>query len=215
MTTITLISGGALGADSVWSYIAEKHGIKTIHLIGSGLSRPTGGIDDNRIREQRSGINQAITYEQTAEAIKGLIANNVIISGRPAKEYFRGELTTAQKLHARNYWQVEKGQQVLAVCNLANGMPTGGTATAVNLAIKLNKPTYVLNTQDQEWYEYNGTKFIPCDTPKLKIKNTCIGSRSLVKYKVCKYGKWVYAPYVGETIENKLRAKMEEVFNGI
>ena len=71
MTNITLISGGALGADSVWSYIAEKHGIKTIHLIGSGLSRPTGGIDDNRIREQRSGINQAITYEQTAEAIKG------------------------------------------------------------------------------------------------------------------------------------------------
>ena len=140
MTNITLISGGALGADSVWSYIAEKHGIKTIHLIGSGLSRPTGGIDDNRIREQRSGINQAITYEQTAEAIKGLIANNVIISGRPAKEYFKGELTTAQKLHARNYWQVEKGQQVLAVCNLANGMPTGGTATAVNLAIKLNKP---------------------------------------------------------------------------
>ena len=68
MTNITLISGGALGADSVWSYIAEKYGIKTIHLIGSGLSRPTGGIDDNRIREQRSGINQAITYEQTANS---------------------------------------------------------------------------------------------------------------------------------------------------
>lgn len=212
---INLVSGGALGSDSVWSFIAEKYGIKTCHLIAFGMKRPSGGCNPQRQKEQSSGYNQYVTGQETNEAIQELINNDCIISGVKAKDYFRGPLTVPQKLHARNYYQVINGDQVLAVCAIVGSNVSGGTATAINFAIKLGKPVYVLNTVDQEWYHYKDGKYIKCDVPHLARRNTCIGTRTLVKYQVLKYGRWVDAPYVGETTEINLRKQMEKCFENI
>jgi hypothetical protein len=37
-----------------------------------------------------------------------------------------------------------------------NGV-TGGTNTAVQLGIKMNKEVHVWNTVDEKWYKYNST----------------------------------------------------------
>ena len=50
------VSGGALGADSVWSYYGEQAGIKCYHFIGFNLNRPVGGTPERKA-EQASGKN--------------------------------------------------------------------------------------------------------------------------------------------------------------
>lgn len=216
---IKIISGGALGADSVWSYIAEQNGVpkeNIKHLISFGLSRPVGSSD--RREEQSSGTEHIVSEADIEEAVTNMINLNLVVSGKPAKTFFiKGSngYTTSQKLHARNYWQVALGDQVLAVVTLAANKVSGGTATAVNLAIKLNKPVYILNTRDARWYKYNYNikKFVICEDPKPVDKNTCIGTRTLVQYKICKWGQWVNAPYVGSSMETKLREQMTKFFN--
>lgn len=206
------VSGGALGADSVWSYYGEQAGIKCYHLIGFGLNRPKGGSPE-RQAEQASGKNVYLNYNQHLYAVEELKKLDVEISGVKASEYFKGSISTPKKLQARNYFQVINGDQVLAIVSLVNGKPTGGTATAINTAIKLDKPVYVLNTEDCSWYTYTEGNFIKCGKPVLKERNTTIGSRALVKYQTRVNGQWVDAPYIGEEKETKIREMIKELIN--
>lgn len=206
------VSGGALGADSVWSYYGEQAGIKCYHLIGFDLNRPKGGSPE-RQAEQASGKNVYLNYNQHLHAVEELKKLDVEISGVKASEYFKGSISTPKKLHARNYFQVINGDQVLAIVPLVNGKPTGGTATAINTAIKLDKPVYVLNTEDCSWYTYTEGNFIKCGKPVLKERNTTIGSRALVKYQTRVNGQWVDAPYIGEEKETKIREMIKELIN--
>lgn len=209
---ILIISGGALGSDSVWGLLAEQSGIpknNIFHILGLGMKRPTGSAD--RKAEQESGTTITCTEQDYTEAKEAFINLGLTISGKQASLFFK-EDGVAQKLHARNYWQVVNGDQVLAVVALVGNDVSGGTATAVHLAIKLGKPVYVLNTCDAKWYHYQNGKYIKCDTPKLVERNTCIGTRTLVQYNICKHGNWVPAPYVGAETEQALRAQMAKVF---
>ena len=213
---IKFISGGALGSDSVWSYYGDQHGVVTTHFIAEGCKRPTGGRDSDRTKEQQSGVVRVVTIPNLYKAIEELINLNIPISGRSPEEFFKGykeHLSVAQKLHARNYWQVVLGEQVLAISTIQDHKKvSGGTATAVNLAIKLDKPVFVLNTDDCEWYTWNGTAFAKCSKPSFKEKNTTIGTRTMVQYVTFKAGRWVNAPYVGKSVEEKLREKIQELF---
>lgn len=206
------VSGGALGADSVWSFYGEQAGIKCYHIIGFDLNRPKGGSPE-RQAEQASGKNVYLNYNQHLHAVEKLKELNVEISGSKASEYFKGGLSVAKKLQARNYFQVTNGDQVLAIVPLIDGKPTGGTTTAINVAIKLGKPVYILNTEDCSWYTYTEGNFIKCDKPVLKERNTTIGSRTLVKYQINSRGQWVDAPYIGEEKETKIREMIKELIN--
>lgn len=213
-----VLSGGALGADSVWSYIAENNGVSKediIHYIAPGMKRPQG--NQERKIEQSTGTEYHLTNEELEVGIQDMIKRGITISKKKAKEYFfnTNGYSPIQKLQGRNYYQVVNSDQVLAVVALINNSVSGGTATAISLAIDLGKPVYVLNTVDAEWYTYKNGKYIRCEVPKPREVNTCIGTRSLVKYNVCKYGHWVPAPYVGEELEDKLRNQMEKVFHDI
>ena len=71
MSIELIVSGGALGSDSVWSYIAEQHGVpkdKIIHIIATGLSRPVG--NEARKAEQQSGTNKVLTVKELNTAIE-------------------------------------------------------------------------------------------------------------------------------------------------
>ena len=213
---IKFISGGALGSDSVWSYYGDKHGVVTTHFIAEGCKRPTGGRIPERIEEQRSGVVRVVNIPSLYKAIEELISLNVPISGRSPEEFFEGykeHLSVAQKLHARNYWQVALGEQVLAIGLIQDHRKvSGGTATAVNLAIKLGKPVFVLNTDDCKWYTWSNTAFVECDKPTLKEKNTTIGTRTIVHYVTLKEGRWVNAPYVGAEVEHQIREMIQDLF---
>lgn len=206
------VSGGALGADSVWSYYGEQAGIKCYHLIGFDLNRPKGGSPE-RQAEQASGKNVYLNYKQHLYAISELKKLDIDINGIKSSEYFTGGLSVAEKLQARNYFQAINGDQVLAIVPLVNGKPTGGTTTAINVAIKLGKPVYILNTEDCSWYTYTEGNFVKCGKPVLKERNTTIGSRTLVKYQTNFHGQWVDAPYIGEEKETKIREMIKEVIN--
>lgn len=216
MSIELIVSGGALGSDSVWSYIAEQNGVpkdKIIHIIATGLTRPVG--NEARKEEQQSGTNKVLTLKELNTAIEEMVKLQIRISGVTADSYFSNyfkygyaALSYAQKLHARNYYQTALTDNIYAVTKLVNNEPTGGTATAINLGIAMGKKIYVLNTEDCQWYTYINGKFELTDNVHLEGKCACIGTRTLVKYKTKKYGMWVDAPYVGETKEQKLREAM-------
>lgn len=218
-----ILSGGALGADSVWSFLAEKAGVDSkniYHIIASGMKRPTGGLDDDRIREQQSGTTITISDELMRKGVEALLDLDINILGKPAKEYFNGFngnarfLSVGQKLQVRNYYQIRKADNVYAVTELKNGRPNGGTSTAINIAIAMEKPVFILDPYKGQWYEFVQGSYEPRNNIQLEGICACIGTRSLVKYKQCKYGNWVDAPYVGEANEKRTREMMMEAIRG-
>ena len=215
---IEFISGGALGSDSVWSFYGDQHEVTTYHLIAEGMTRPTGGKNSARNAEQQSGEVRIVPRERLIEAIEALIEMNISINGKDPNLFFNGYklgLSPAQKLHARNYWQVMCGEQVLAIAPIQDDRCVhGGTATACNLGIALGKPVYVLNILDCSWYKWSKTKkkFIKSTKPKFKANNTVIGTRTLVKYETYKGGSWKVAPYVGAEVEQQIREMIQDLF---
>lgn len=214
-----IYSGGALGSDSVWGLLAEKAGVpkeNILHIIYTGGRRPTGGSNPNRMEEQSSGTVITLNADQMDKAIKHLCKLDILISGVPASQYFNNyngevfQLETRQKLQTRNYWQVIKADAVYAVTPITDGKVTGGTATAINMAIALEKPVYILDPLKLHWFKFVQGDFVPVGKVKLQGNCACIGTRSLVQYKKKKFGNmWVDAPYIGETLEKKTREMME------
>jgi hypothetical protein len=62
---------------------------------------------------------------------------------------------------------------------------TGGTNTAVQLGIKMNKLVHVWDTNTEQWYKYNPNSgiFEKEDTPTLTKNFAGIGTRDIENYK--------------------------------
>jgi hypothetical protein len=92
--------------------------------------------------------------------------------------------TLEGNLQVRNFFQVSNADSVMAVAPLRGDMMgvTGGTNTAVQLGITLNKPTYVWDTNTEKWYKYNGTTFVETATPTLTKNFAGVGTRDIEEY---------------------------------
>lgn len=204
MNNPTIISGGALGADSVWGAYATPCNITVEHMIAYGQKRPSGYGNPQRAYEQSIGLNHYLSAYEHQFAVEYMCKLNAPISGQPAQQFFATTTPVKAGLHARNFYQVALTDRVLAVTGITNGVVSGGTATAVNLGIIMGKDVYVLNTNDGEWYHWeSGWKL--ADKPQLAVRTACIGSRSIVNYPKCR-------GYIGEDKEQYLRTKMQAVF---
>lgn len=201
-----LYSGGAYGADALWGVLAHKCGLVNQYHI-----RPEG--------------NEKIHKNLLALGLKPLVADEpkLQVAREQIKKLIGLELkpSLGSNLKARNYYQVNKSECVIAVAclNPDNISVKGGTDVAVQLGINTCIPTYVLDTYTESWYKYEywteNPGFYPCDTPKLYRKSTLVGTRDIEDYKVLdKFSnKWVSrSEFVGIEKAKRIRSLMEQVF---
>ena len=205
LNTYTLYSGGAYGADQIFGVLAHKYGVgKQFHI------RPVG--------------NEKIHKSLSKLGLQPLVAqsDNLFKAVDKIKELLGIELRlgTGSNLLARNYYQVNKSESVLAVAYLTGDFKSvlGGTRIAVDLSIALNLPTYVLDVTTENWYSYNyeANQFqLYSGIPPLTRKFTGVGTRDIENYNIKDKltGQWVSREqFVGQDKANRLIGLMEQVF---
>ena len=197
-------SGGAYGADTEWDIIGRRYGLtKFNHYRDEGNQRLSKRLRDGGVKAR------VLTKEQIEEA-------------RNKESKLLGILqpdTLQGNLQVRNYYQVANSDGIFAIATMNQNMNgvTGGTNTAVQLGIKMNKEVHVWNTIDEKWYRYNGAinKFEQEDTPVLTKKFAGIGTRDIENYQVKNKntGKFEDRPqYLGQAKEAAARQAIEDVY---
>lgn len=204
LNTYVMYSGGAYGADQIFGVLAHKYGVgKQFHIRPQGNTKIHKDLVKLGYQPKVADPNVLATAYDKIKELLGLNLRHGI----------------AGDLKARNYYQVSISESVLAVAHLnQDNTVKGGTSVAVDLAIVLNLPVYVLDVTTENWfmYDYNESKFIQFkDVPPLSRKFTAVGTRDIEDYNIKDRdsGLWVSRPqFVGHDKATRLVHKMEQVF---
>lgn len=203
MDEVVMNSGGAYGADTAWDYYARKAGVKQInHYRDQGNQTLSSSLN-------RKGIKAAVLSKEEMDSARDKIFELL------GKRY---DNTIQGNLQVRNFYQVSSSDGVFAIAtmNSAKNGVSGGTNTAVQLGISLNKSTHVFDLNSEKWYKYdpNTKVFKEESTPVLTKKFAGVGTRDIQKYKVYKDGKWIEREqYVGDDKSKVALKAIEDVFN--
>ena len=142
-------SGGAYGGDTFWDIIGREFGVTNHkHYKDAGNTNLSQQL-------KNKGIKAEILTEEQMEFARQKIKE---LLGIEYKDDLRGNL------QVRNFYQVYNANAVYAVAKLDtnkgfnSNAVLGGTNTAVQLGIKLNKPVYVWDTNTEKWYKFNNQK---------------------------------------------------------
>ena len=214
LSTYTNHSGGAYGGDTFWDIIGREFGVtKHKHYREQGNT----GLSQQL---KKAGIEATVLTKEQMDTARAEVKR---ILGKDYPDTLQGNL------QVRNYYQVANADAVYAVAQLAdeNGRAirsyldptikevTGGTNTAVQLGIALNKPVYVWDLGLKSWFEWNGEYFTAMsDTPVLTKNFAGVGSRDIESYNVKnKDGNWVERPqYKGQEIEEAAKQAIRDVY---
>lgn len=203
LDSYVLYSGGAYGADRLFGVLSHKYGVGRQYHI-----RPIGNekIHKDLIKlGLRALVADVPTLCKAADKINKLIGVE-LRQGR------------SSALLARNYYQVNKADSVLAVGYLNGTTVLGGTRMAVDLGIALELPVYVLDIKSESWYlfDYNTNDFVLYEgVPTLTRKFAGVGSRDIESYNVKdrNTGQWVpRKEYVGDDKARRINSMVEDVF---
>jgi hypothetical protein len=206
-------SGGAYGGDTFWDIIGREY-----------------GVTDQRHYKDAGNANLSQKLKN-AGVTATILTKEQMDTARTEVERLLGEKypdTLQGNLQVRNYYQVANADAVFAVAQLADASGraiksysyntikgvTGGTNTAVQLAIKLNKPVYVWDLGLKTWFEWNGLHFTAMsNTPTLTKNFAGVGSRDIESYNIQKEGKWVPRPqYQGKELEEAAKQAIRDVY---
>lgn len=206
LNDFVLYSGGAYGADSLFGELFYKMKTgKQLHI------RP------------ENNLTMAPTLRRKCIPAIPCPMDKLVEASQKLKELGVGNFnpnTISGALQCRNYYQVVKSDTVLAVASLNPDCTSvkGGTNTAVQVGIKLNKPVYVLNTDDLLWYSWNPNeqafeKFF--GVPPITRRFTGVGTRDIESYSVKDKvsGQWISRPeYLGDNVRFIVSERIKEVF---
>ena len=187
-------TGGANGSDTSWDKVGREYGFNNHrHLASKGqfMDRSLSRVDLTE-QEILFGLNQVNTL------LKKDYDNNYV--GR---------------LHARNYYQVINSDAVYAVAPITGkSRVSGGTNTAVQVGIKLNKPVYVWDTNTKQWHKYQPIlkRFVVYDKPVVLTPNYAgVGTRDIDNKPKGK-GQKGNPNYLGDDVRAKALQAMAEVY---
>ena len=198
-----MFSGLAKGGDNTFMNLSAKYGVgRQIHI------RPVGNLGNTN--NLPNGVEVLVAQSEhlfkAVDKIKELLGIEL-------------RLGMGSNLLARNYYQVNKSESVLAVAYLTGDFKSvsGGTRMAVDLGVALKLPVYVLDVTSEAWYSYNyeANQFqLYSGIPPLTRKFTGVGTRDIELFNVpCKLtGNWIPSEFVGQDKANRLIALMEQVF---
>lgn len=162
---ITVHSGMATGADTVWAEVADSMGIKTIGHSFKG-HRVSGTRPAMETRNELTEEQLKMADKFIEKAAQGL--------GRPINPDYRN-------LFRRNYYQVKDSEAVIAVGKvLPDGTKvSGGTGWATQMGIDKGVPVYVFDQVKKSWFKWDGKKFVNSDLPPKFNDFAGIGTRDL------------------------------------
>ena len=204
LNTYVMYSGLAKGGDNTFMNLAAKYGVgRQIHI------RPVGNLGNTK--NLPNGVE--VLVAQVEHLLKAVDKIDELLG-------IKLKLGTGANLLARNYYQVNKSESVLAVAYLTGDFKSvkGGTRMAVDLGVALGLPVYVLDVATECWYSYNyeiGQFQLFNGIPPLTRKFTGVGTRDIENYNIKDKltGQWVSREqFVGQDKANRLIALMEQVF---
>lgn len=172
--TEVCLSGGATGADSLWSRIAAKHDIGTIHFSFSGHKKYCPSAEGVRLEISQPNLNVADRFLMKAKK-------------RNHRSYPCRSLDVSNLLR-RNYYQIVDSNACYAVSRIEHNVVDGGTSWAVAMFIDkwmLERqfdecPCYVYDMLTSQWFQWQYDEFvIVTNVPTPKGIWTGIGSREL------------------------------------
>lgn len=161
----TCFSGGARGSDSIFEFEAIKRGFNVVSYSFEGhntSSKNRLNLSPNQLKEGFEHIKK--TNERLNRNIKNLTPY-------------------VKNLISRDWFQVNSSDTIFAIGNL-DGVDNvkGGTGYAVSCAIDNNKPIYLFEQNDNQWYyyDYETNRFeIYEKIPILTSKFAGIGTRQI------------------------------------
>ena len=166
----TNYSGGALGADFQWKTIGLEYNIDTVDFLTKSLTEH---------------LNLESEIESNYVKACGFLARPIL-----NKDSHGG------KLVRRNYLQTYFSDAIFGIADLIKPgikdkkgfinksvytVVSGGTAYAITYGILNNKPVFVFNQDDNNWYTWD-SDWVICKTPILTYNFAGIGTREINKF---------------------------------
>jgi hypothetical protein len=223
-------SGGAYGGDTFWDIIGREFGVTNhMHYKDAGNTNLSQKL-------RNAGVKATVLTEEqmdfARQKVKELLGIDYSIKSTDTEKQI-----LQKNLQVRNFYQVYNADAVFAVAKLNsedNGVK-GGTNTAVQLGIKLDKPVYVWDINSEQWYvfdknaetlsgesnpsfvEYYATdnegRVLDSNIPTLTKNFAGVGSRDIENYNVQKDGKWQpREEYIGKEKEESAKQAIRDVY---
>lgn len=210
-TVEQVFSGGAYGADSIWSRIAAKHGVADNNITHYVTKRNKANSKGTYVQYQGKALLDAVSNAVQAQKLSDSFKQQVRALYKDAKANPQNQ---GKALQLRNALQVVYADSVFAVNGINKGMLIrSGTNTAIRLGLAKGIPVYVLDPTTAQWHTLQNGKWKPTSRPQLTSKPALVGTRSLESYKApdkndkTKFVDTVVHPNADATI-----AEMEALF---
>lgn len=210
-TVEQVFSGGAYGADSIWSRIAAKHGVADNNITHYVTKRNKANSKGSFVQYQGKALLDAVSNAVQAQKLSDSFKQQVRALYKDAKANPQNQ---GKALQLRNALQVVDADGVFAVNGINKGMLIrSGTNTAIRLGLAKGIPVYVLDPTTAQWHTLQNGKWKPTSRPQLTSKPALVGTRSLESYKApdkndkTKFVDTVVHPNADATI-----AEMEALF---
>lgn len=198
----TNYSGGAYGGDTFWDIIGREFGVtKHMHYKDAGNANLSQKL-------RNAGVTATILTKEQMDNARAEVER---LLGQKYPDTLEGNL------QVRNYYQVANADTVFAVAPLAKDLKsvTGGTNTAVQLGMVLNKPVYVWDITSEKWYKSQNGVFVETVTPVLTKNFAGVGSRDIENYNVKnkETGNWEpRKQYLGAAKEAAAKQAIRDVY---
>lgn len=158
-----LHSGGAIGADITWEIIGRRFGLKEFnHYFIEGYKTTKGNASISMTDELQKVID--------ADLIK---ANKSLKRSYPTRNAY------VNNLLRRNWFQVARSNSVFAISRIENGLVSGGTGWAVQMAIDKGIDVFCFCQLVKKWHKYTNGFWIVTETPTLTENFAGIGTREI------------------------------------
>ena len=158
-----LHSGGAIGADITWEITGRQFRLTEFnHYFMEGYKTPKG--------------NSSI---KMSDKLERLIDTDLIKANKTLKRSYPTRNAYVNNLLRRNWFQVEKSESVFAISRIENGLVSGGTGWAVQMAIDKGKNVFVFCQLVKKWHTYSSGSWIIVETPTLTENFAGIGTREI------------------------------------
>ena len=197
-------TGGAYGVDTMGCIIGLSLGFKNhIHF--------------------RPPMNQTMSRRLRVLMIKPKVLSMEEIAfargevNRLLNKNYRND--TAGDLQARNFYQVNSSDTVFCISRkTGDSTISGGTNTALQLAIKLGKDAYVFDVQTLRWFVYNQEveRLLEFEgIPEMTYNYAIVGTRDVedYHYRDPKTKQWVSRPtYLGKDVESAVDKAIGDLY---
>lgn len=197
-------SGGAYGVDTMGCIIGLSLGFKNhIHFRPEGNERLSKRLRVLMLQPSVLG-RDSLNFAKTQ--INSLLNKN-----------YKGGISA--DLQFRNYFQVADSDAVFCFSRISGvSSITGGTNTALQLAIALGKDAYVFDVQSLRWFIYNDEVGSLCEfdgIPELPYHYAIVGTRDVedYHYRDPKTKKWGSRPtYLGKDVEEAVDKAIGDLY---